>query len=78
MSSENDALDDKYDLALQTKTKNKIKLRQASEDPTYQLWDQQNQSKFGFIPLGPLFLECINTEYTESTGRLIVCRGILF
>ena len=56
MCSENDTLDDKYDLALQTKNKNKTKLKQASEDPTFQLWDQQNEGKFGFIPLGPLVL----------------------
>ena len=56
MCSVNDTLDDKYNLALQTKNKNKIKLKQASEDPTFQLWDQQNESKFGFRPLGPLVL----------------------
>ena len=49
----NDVLDNKYDLALQTKNKNKIKMKQTSEDPTFQQWDQQNESKFGFIPLGP-------------------------
>ena len=35
MCSEND----KYNLALQTKNKNKIELKQASEDPIFQLWD---------------------------------------
>ena len=48
--------DDKYDLALQTKNKNEIKMKQASEEPTFQQWDQQNGDKFGFIPLGSLVL----------------------
>ena len=53
---EHTTLDDKYDLALQTKSKNKIKLNQAKGDLTFQLWDQQTEEKFCFIPLGPLVL----------------------
>ena len=52
--SKNNTTDDKYDLALQTKNKNKIKMQQAKEDPTFDLWDQQTEGKFGYIPLGPL------------------------
>ena len=37
---ENNAPDDKYDLALQTKNKNKIKMQQAKGDPTFDLWSQ--------------------------------------
>ena len=57
MCSKYDTLDDKYDLALQTKNKNKIRLKQASGHPTFQLWEQQTEGKFGFIPLGPLVLQ---------------------
>ena len=47
---------DKYDLALQMKNKNKTKMEQAKGDPTFQLWNKQTESKFGYIPLGPLVL----------------------
>ena len=56
LCSENSAPDDKYDLALQTKNKNKIKMQQAKGDPTFDLWSQQTKQKFGYIPLGPLVL----------------------
>ena len=56
LCSENSAPDDKYDLALQTKNKNKIKMQQAKGDPTFDLWSQQTEEKFGYIPLGPLLL----------------------
>ena len=46
--------DDKYRLALQIRNKNKEKMRQASADPTFKTWNNQNEEKFGFIPLGPL------------------------
>ena len=46
--------DDKYRLALQMRNKNKEKMRQANTDPTFKTWNNQNEDKFGFIPLGPL------------------------
>ena len=40
LCSENNAPDNKYDLALQTKNKNKIKMQQAKGDPTFDLQSQ--------------------------------------
>ena len=48
--------EDKYELALTVKNKNKAKLQLASSDLTYQKWSDQNHQRFGFIPLGPLIL----------------------
>ena len=48
--------EDKYELALAVKNKNKARLQDASSDPTYQKWSDQNQQRFGFIPFGPLLL----------------------
>ena len=49
-------VDDKYELALQVKNKNREKLYKAKSDLTYQKWNEQNKDKFGFIPLGPLIV----------------------
>ena len=56
LCSESNPPDDKYDLALQMKSKNKTKMEQAKGDPTFKLWNQQTEGKFGYIPLGPLVL----------------------
>ena len=47
---------DKYELALQVKKKNKDKIQLANSDPTFQKWAEQNPDNFGYIPLGPLLL----------------------
>ena len=54
--------EDKYQLALAIKNKNKHKLQRASSDPTYQKWSDQNSPKFGFVPLGPLLLPNSNLK----------------
>ena len=55
--------EDKYELALAVKNENKQKLQGASSDPTYQKWSDQNQQKFGFIPLGLLLLPKNNFKH---------------
>ena len=54
MCSNDQGTDDKYRLALQMRNKNKERMRQANTDPTFKNWNNQNEDKFGFIPLGPL------------------------
>ena len=51
-----DIVQDKYDLGLQVKIHNKLRLEQAKSDPTYIKWREQTDDKFGFIPLGPLVI----------------------
>ena len=51
-----DIVQDKYDLSLQVKMHNKLRLEQAKSDPTYIKWREQTDDKFGFIPLGPLVI----------------------
>ena len=48
--------EDKYQLALAVKNKNKQRLQRAISDPTHQKWLDQNAQKFGFVPLGPLLI----------------------
>ena len=62
MCPRNGVADNKYELALAVKNKNKQKLQSASSDPTYQKWSEQNQQKFGFIPLGSLLLPKSNLK----------------
>ena len=62
MCPRNGVANDKYELALAVKNKNKQKLQSASSDPTYQKWSKQNEQKFGFIPLGPLLLPKSNLK----------------
>ena len=47
---------DKYELALQVKKRNKDKIQLANSDPTFQKWAEQNPDNFGYIPLGSLLL----------------------
>ena len=47
---------DKYELVLEVKKKNKDKIQVATSDPTFQKWAEQNPDNFGYIPLGPLLL----------------------
>ena len=53
---------DKYELALQVKKKNKDKIQLANSDLTFQKWAEQNPDKFGYIPLGPLLLPLTNSK----------------
>ena len=62
MCPKNHPPEDKYELALAVKNKNKIRLQQASSDPTHQKWSKQNQQRFGFIPLSPLLLPNTNLK----------------
>ena len=64
--------EDKYELALAVKNKNKKKLQGASSDSTYQKWSDQNQQKFGFIPLGPLLLPKNNFQRVIGTDPIKV------
>ena len=62
--------EDKYELALAVKNKNKQKLQGASSGLTYQKWLDQNQQKFGFIPLGPLLLPTTNLKRVIGTDLI--------
>ena len=53
---------DKYELALQFKKKNKDKIQLANSDPTFQKWAEQNPDNFGYISLGPLLLPQTNSK----------------
>ena len=44
-----DEPEDKYDLALEVRNKNKQKLAMAKSNSTVQQWDRQNADMFGFI-----------------------------
>ena len=63
-------MDDKYELALQVKNKNKENLNNAKSDPTHQKWNSQNKDKFGFIPLGPLILPYAKNKLKKVLIRL--------
>ena len=58
---------DKYELALQVKKKNKDKMQLANSDPTFQKWAKQNPDNFGYIPLGPLLLPRTNSKNSGGT-----------
>ena len=62
--------EDKHELALTVKNKNKAKLQVASLDPTYQKWSDQNHQRFGFIPLGPLILPQNNFKHVLNTDPI--------
>ena len=62
--------EDKYELALTVKYKNKQKLRSTLSDPTYQKWLDQNKQHFGFIPLGPLLLPKSNSKRAMGTDPI--------
>ena len=59
---------DKYELALQVKKKNKDKIQLANLDPTFQKWAKQNPDNFGYIPLGPLLLPQTNSKKNCGTN----------
>ena len=46
----------KYDLSLRFKDKKLDYEKIMASSPTFKLWDKQNESKFGFIPMGELDL----------------------
>ena len=54
MCPPNIKVDDKYQLSLQVRNKNKEKMKQASADLTFQKWNSQNEDKVGFIILASL------------------------
>ena len=62
--------EDKYQLALAVKNKNKQKIQSATSDPTYQKWSDQNSQKFGFVPLGPLLLLDFNLKLSTGTDPI--------
>ena len=62
-------MDDKYELVLQVKNKNKEKLNNAKLDLTHQKWNSQNKEKFGFIPLGQLILSNTNKQIEEFVKK---------
>ena len=62
--------EDKYELAMAVKNKNKAKLQVASSDPTYQKWSDQNLQRFGFIPLGPLILPQKNCKHVLNADPI--------
>ena len=61
---------DKYELALQVKKKNKDKIQLANSDPTFQKWAEQNPDNFGYIPLGPLLLPQTNNKKFLGTNPI--------
>ena len=67
---DNYAPEDKYQLALAVKNKNKQKVQSATSGPTYQKWSDQNSQKFGFVPLGPLLLPDFNLKLSMGTDPI--------
>ena len=61
---------DKYELALQVKKRNKDKIQLANSDPTFQKWAEQNPDNFGYIPLGPLLLPRTNSKNFGGTDPI--------
>ena len=70
MCPRNWVANDKYELALTVKNKNKQKLQSASSYPTYQKWSEQNQQKFGFIPPGSLLLPKSNLKHVMGNDPI--------
>ena len=70
LCSENNSPQDKYDLVLQTKNKNKIKMQQAKGDSTFDLWSQQTEEKFGYIPLGSLVLSTSDNRINAGSDPI--------
>ena len=71
---------DKYGIALNFKHKNVEVMTKAKESPLFQLWDQQNCGKFGFVPLteqtlpthtkeGPVFKDSIELHHTVKASK---------
>ena len=58
--------EDKYQLALAIKNRNKQRLQKAISDPTHQKWLDQNTQKFGFVPLGPLLIPDSDLRLSSS------------
>ena len=62
--------DDKYDLALEVRNKNKQKIAMAKGNSTFEKWNQQNVEKFGFIPLNDLLIPQIDKSIDKSTDPI--------
>ena len=43
--------DDKYDLELKFKSRHRQHIAEAKDNHIFQLWDKQDNDKYGFIPL---------------------------
>ena len=63
-------LDDKYDLALEVRNKNKQKIAMAKSNSTFQKWNQQNVEKFGFTPLNDLLIPQIDKSIDKGTDPI--------
>ena len=58
---------DKYELALQVKKRNRDKIQLANSDLAFQKWAEENPDNFGYIPLGPLLLPQTDSKNLVQT-----------